>query len=552
MKNPISLMATTTLLAVCSLSAATHYVSLESTNPTPPYTNWVTAATNIQDAVHVAATNDVVLVSNGVYTGGAWAVVDVEAPLALLSVNGPRVTAIDGGGTNSCVSLTDGASLTGFTLTNGYAGGGGGVSCASTNAFLTNCLIVGNSATSAGGGVKGCTLYNCTLTGNSVMPFGTRLFSWPVNGGGADSSTLYNCTLSSNSAVGVGALSVYVPGEGGGASYSTLYNCTLTGNSCSDLGGGAEFCVLSNCTLTGNSSDYKGGGACVCTLYNCTLSGNSATIGGGVSDGGSFLHGYRNPSTLYNCTVVDNLALDSAGGVAGSTLFNSIVAYNAAWADDNYSTDSTLNYCCTVPLPPNGFGNISVPPQFVDYASGNLRLQPNSLCINAGNNLFLTNYDYHSENDTYAWFTNLFDMDGNPRIVNGTVDIGAYEYQGTGSRISYAWLQQYGLRIDGSADSLDPDHDALNNWQEWVCGTCPTNTQSALRLISATPTRTNVTVSWQSVSGVNYSLQCSTNLSSPFTLVATNIPGQSGTTTYTDTNAPHPGPFFYRVSVKCP
>jgi hypothetical protein len=98
MKNANPLAIITLLLTVSSLSAATHYVSLTSTNPIPPYTNWVTAATNIQDAVNVAATNDVVLVTNGVYTATNWVVVDVETPLKLLSVNGPQVTVISGGG----------------------------------------------------------------------------------------------------------------------------------------------------------------------------------------------------------------------------------------------------------------------------------------------------------------------------------------------------------------------------------------------------------------------------------------------------------------------
>ncbi len=40
MNNRITLSGITLLLAVSSLSAATHYVSLESTNATPPYTNW--------------------------------------------------------------------------------------------------------------------------------------------------------------------------------------------------------------------------------------------------------------------------------------------------------------------------------------------------------------------------------------------------------------------------------------------------------------------------------------------------------------------------------
>ncbi len=207
----------TLLLAVSSLSAATHYVSLGSTNPTPPYTNWATAATSIQAAVNVAATKDAVLVTDGVYPGG----VSVTKPLTLLSVNGPQFTIITGGFSNQCVYLADGASLTGFTLTNGYnassyygADYGGGVQCASTNAFLTNCLIVGGVATrGGGGGAYGGTLYNCTLRGNSAWHGGS--------GGGACGSTLYNCTLSGNGA-SVGPFES--ASFGGGAEYCTLYN----------------------------------------------------------------------------------------------------------------------------------------------------------------------------------------------------------------------------------------------------------------------------------------------------------------------------------------
>src|SRR5437879_4537744 len=49
---------------------ATHYVDMNSTNATPPYTNWTTAATDIQDAVDAAAAGDEVLVTNGVYAAG--------------------------------------------------------------------------------------------------------------------------------------------------------------------------------------------------------------------------------------------------------------------------------------------------------------------------------------------------------------------------------------------------------------------------------------------------------------------------------------------------
>jgi hypothetical protein len=200
-----------------------------------------------------------------------------------------------------------------------------------------------------------------------------------------------------------------------------------------------------------------------------------------------------------------------------------------------------MNYCCTTPMPTNGVSNITSAPLFVDYAGGDLRLQTNSPCINAGNN---------------AYAPGLTDLDGNPRIASGSVDVGAYEFQGLGSIISYAWLQGYGLPTDGSADFLDPDGDGHNTWQEWRCQTDATNALSALRLLSATPSPTNaaVTVTWQSVAGVTYFLERSTNLSAspPFNLLAPNLAGQPGATSYTDTNAPPLAPLFYRVGVEPP
>jgi hypothetical protein len=68
---------------------------------------------------------------------------------------------------------------------------------------------------------------------------------------------------------------------------------------------------------------------------------------------------------------------------------------------------------------------------------------------------------------------------------------------------------------------------------------------------STTLAGTNVTVSWQSMAGVNYFLERNTDLESAmsFTPVATNIVGQSGTTSYTDTNAAALTSLFYRVGV---
>jgi hypothetical protein len=51
----------------------------------------------------------------------------------------------------------------------------------------------------------------------------------------------------------------------------------------------------------------------------------------------------------------------------------------------------------------------------------------------------------------------------------------------------------------------------------------------------------------------SYFLERGTNVAGPppiFTSLATNLLGQSGTTTFTDTTATNGGPFFYRVSVQ--
>jgi len=202
---------------------------------------------------------------------------------------------------------------------------------------------------------------------------------------------------------------------------------------------------------------------------------------------------------------------------------------------DNAS-GGTLSYSCTTPLP-DGVGNFDNPPLFVDPASGNFRLQTNSPSINAGLN---------------AYAPAGLDLDGNPRIVGGTVDVGAYEFQTPSSIISYVWLQHYGLPIDSRTDSADPDGDHFNNWQEWRAGTDPTNAQSVLRLLTPVPGPSGVAVSWQSVNNRMYFLERSTNLglATVFLPLSSNIVGQAGATTVADTNAVGVGPWFYRVGVE--
>ena len=494
-------------------SATVLYVDVTSVSPTPPFSDWSTAATNIQDAIDAASPGDQILVTNGVYqTGGGVAAfmtnrVALTKPLTVQSVNGPAVTIIQGyqvpGTTNGssavrCAYLTNDAALIGFTLTNGATGlssFGGGAWCQSASAVLSNCVLTGNTAI-FGGGAYGGTINNCTLVGNHCIGS-----SGNNRGGGAANSILNNCTLSDNSAL-----------DGGGASGGVLNGCVLAGNIASQGGGGVRDGVLTNCVVTGNS----------------------ALFGGGVAGG-----------KLVNSTIVGNSASAYSGGAhEAQSLLNCIVYYNnAPFESDINFGGGTVNSCCITSLPslPNkGAGNITNEPAFVDLANGDLHLQSNSPCINAGTNL---NASASS------------DLDGNSRIAGGTVDIGAYEFQTPASTISYAWLQRYGLSADTSSDNSDPDGDGLTNWQEWRAGTDPTNGLSVLRLLSATGAAPGVAVTWQSVSGKTYVVERASYLGAQpdFLPLATNIVGQANTnaTTYTDTNiSAFSLDLFYRVGVQ--
>jgi hypothetical protein len=360
---------------------ATLYVDGNSTKATPPYTKWTTAATNIQDAVDAASAGDEIVVTNGTYaTGGRNGNrVEVDKPLNIRSVNGPQFTVIGGPGRCAYLNTTN-ASLSGFTLTGGYVNvasgpAGAGVFCGSPTVLVSNC----------------------TLTDNQSYLYIPRVGEFPGGaGGGAYGGTLDNCTLTDNLA-----------GDGGGAAFCTLNNCTLSNNQaavCDNYcgcilfahGGGAYYCMLNNCTLTWNwaradmsksfrwdEANLYGGGAYACTLLNCTLTWNRAGV---------------YPTGLGSSQTYD-------GGASSSALNNCILFHNT---EQGFCED------CNSPGLLSG-DNWMGDPLFVDTNGwADLHLQSNSPCINAGNNAFAPAGP---------------DVDGNPRIVGGTVDIGAYEYQ---------------------------------------------------------------------------------------------------------------------------
>jgi hypothetical protein len=173
------------------------------------------------------------------------------------------------------------------------------------------------------------------------------------------------------------------------------------------------------------------------TLTNVTFSGNSASSGGGM------LNYYSNSSKLVNVTFSGNTA-QLGGGMYNSNSSSPALRNVIMWGDTatsgreiyNSSSTPSIAYSDIQGCGGSGGGwgsacgtddghNIDADPRFEDAdgadnnpgtADDNLRLQLTSPAIDAGNNAVVP-----------SGVTT--DLDGNPRIVNGVVDMGAYEVQ---------------------------------------------------------------------------------------------------------------------------
>lgn len=357
-----ALLALLLLSGALSPAATTLHVDINNAAPQSPYTDWSTAATNIQDAIEVAAAGDTILVTNGIYASGGKVMgnltnrVVLDKALTVQSVNGSGVTIIQGAydptSTNGlaavrCVWMTNNAVLSGFTLYGGATAAfaspqdnsmkGGGVWASSTSATVDHCLVVSNCASYAGGGAYQATLINCKVATNCSL----------------------GCAICGNTA-----------GYGGGAAYCNLKNCVIIGNfTPGATAGGTYYCNLTNCALQGNSAWVNGGAAAGGSLVNCTISRNTSALYGGSTGGAAYF------ASLTNCILWGNF-------VPASTTASNYLG-------------CTLAYCCTAPLP-TGTGNIAVDPQLL--ADG-IHLAETSPCRGVG----LINIASGTDIDGQAW-----------------------------------------------------------------------------------------------------------------------------------------------------
>ena len=236
-------------------------------------------------------------------------------------------------------------------------------------------------------------------------------------------------------------------GSANGSSNITVNGATIPRNRGGGISTSGGTNTLDNNNLSGNTATLFGGGICTefstNTLTNNSLSGNTASnSGGGI---------YTNGGTtrLTNNSLSGNTS-SNGGGIlfAGGThiLTNSII-----WGNSSGILNGGSTLTVTYSIVQGGFtgeGNLDADPLFVNQppqglgTSGDLRLQVCSPAINAGN-------------DAEVPMSITTDLDGNDRIFEGTVDMGAYELQvvppnlyyvdaeATGSNTGLSWADAF-------------------------------------------------------------------------------------------------------------
>jgi hypothetical protein len=372
--------------------------------------------------------------------------------LGTLTVSNSTITAnsaLSGGGIFNSGTLTVSSStLESNTSTYAVFGGGGGGILNDTRGNLTvsNCTLSTNSAF-VGGGIDNAgtlTVSNSTLSANSASYGGgidnpgvltvssSILFanfdSGIFNYGGT--VTVTGSTLSANSsssfAGGIENLG------GGGNRYPgtvTVTSSTINSNQgagiCNDFG----TLTVTNSTIAANSTGIDNNLLGTLTVTNSTISANSAAQGGGI---------YNNSGTLTvtNSTLSANSAA-SGGGIYSTSptvrmlLQNTIVAGNRAnIGPDIYGVVDSASSNNLVGAGDNTLSGISTGPggNLVGRMANPIDPRLGPLADNGGPTLTQALLDDSPARGAGSLdFATDTDQRGQPRVVDGQLDLGAYQ-----------------------------------------------------------------------------------------------------------------------------
>ena len=345
----------------------------------------------IQAAIDAAAAGDFVLVAAGTYHG----LIDFGGKaIELRSVAGPTATKIDGQNLGTVVTCVSGEGpdtvLRGFTVRGGNGFLGGGMYCHDSSPTILDCIFTLNYAQVGSAirtqGTATPMMRDCMFFGNTVLTDGTV-------GVASSGITLANCTFLANTAGGVSALLI-----GLDAVDAHVVNCRFFENAGGFLGP----------TIDGSNS----------TWVNCVFSRNAVnspepavliTTGGRTLVTGSTFAGNG-----------DRAIFESGGGV---TVSNCIV-WGSTLSPFGGNVDVTYS---DVEGGWPGTGNIDGDPLFVQPGTDNLRLSIGSPCLDMGSNDALPADTLDVDGDGNTTEPIPYDVDGQLRIQNGTVDMGSYE-----------------------------------------------------------------------------------------------------------------------------
>lgn len=386
-------------------------------------------------------------------------------------------------------------SLTQNEFNGNYANyNGGGIymhAYSSGNVSLTNNTFNGNYDGDDGGGAYvhaytgSITLTNNSFIGNFAEYSGGGTYAWTSTG---------SITLIDNTFIGNDVYS----SDGGGADVESssgnifLINNIFSENLASDEGGGADVESDSgNVTLTNNTFNRNstlpgdGGGVYVWTEYDATTVNiyNNIFWGNRASYDG------------------DDLYIQSDGDNNGATvnLYNNDLDPNS----DINSGDSEALYITSINSYHHG-GNIMNDPLFVNATNQDFHLLEGSPCIDVGLNS--------------APGIPLTDFEGDSRIINGTVDMGADEYNGPSTA-------QYTLTVTKSGTGYGSVNSTgcILNWAGNI-GTCTAYSGATITL-SGTAEPGSTFGGWSHATGSTTSCtgtgDCTFNLNEDSSVIAT-------------------------------
>lgn len=300
---------------------------------------------------------------------------------------------------------------------------GGGMKTIKSTVTINNAKFYENTAQWGGGMVNlgTATLTNCIFKGNKATTTETPSDPFLVSAGGLLNggpeifcpyiANLYNVSFIDNEAYYAGGGMVNIQSNAG------LFNVVFTGNTAQVAGG-----ALANMFSSPNIS-------------NALFSGNVATgITGSMEAGvGGAIANQNNANpTLVNVTIAGNTAAIAGGGVYNITdvypsqpvIYNSIIWGNTAMSGYYNDFGGSLTADASI----IGDTESSEDPKYVDAAGGVFRLQSDSSAIDAGQNSYVLadTMDIDGDDDTSEGVP--YDLLGYDRIVGGTVDMGAYEF----------------------------------------------------------------------------------------------------------------------------